>query len=57
MLAAGVVPGAVPEEVVKSQYADLKGVKIVRAPKARHFIMLDDPEFFMAQVKAFLGGK
>ncbi|MGZ8406840.1 MAG: alpha/beta fold hydrolase, partial [Caulobacteraceae bacterium] len=35
-------------------YANLKGVKLKRIPDAAHFIMLDQPARFQAEVKAFL---
>lgn len=35
-------------------YADLPGVKLVRVDGAYHFIMLDQPARFAAEVKAFL---
>ncbi len=42
------------EKSFESQYARLKGVRIVLADHARHFIMLDDPNWFYAQLDAFL---
>ena len=38
----------------KTQYAKLKNAKIMLADNARHFIMLDDPNWLMAQMDAFL---
>jgi pimeloyl-ACP methyl ester carboxylesterase len=37
-----------------TQFAELNGVKIVLAPKARHFIMYDDPQWMFAQMDDFL---
>ncbi len=39
------------------QYASLKNVKIVLADDARHFIMLDDRDWFYSQLDSFLSGK
>ncbi|HEY0480672.1 MAG TPA: alpha/beta hydrolase [Kofleriaceae bacterium] len=36
------------------QYASLRGVKLVVADTAKHFVMLDDPAFLFAQMDAFL---
>ena len=38
---------------IRQQYAQLKNCKIVMA-ETRHFIMLDDPQWFYQQVDAFL---
>lgn len=38
----------------ESQYSKLKGVKIELADHARHFIMLDDPQWFYSQIDSFL---
>ena len=54
ILQAGAEPGAVPENIYTEQYQGLAGAKLVRDSKARHFIMLDDPDFFLTQVKSFL---
>ncbi len=51
---AGKVPGAIPEDAYKAQYEGLKGVKLVRDEKAGHFIMFDDPDFLVGQIKGFL---
>ncbi len=37
-----------------SQFKNLKGVDIEMAPKARHFIMYDDPTWMFAQMDRFL---
>ena len=42
------------EKNFQAQYANLKNAKIVLADHARHFIMLDDPQWFYGQVDAFL---
>lgn len=42
------------EKNFQAQYAQLKGVKIVLADHARHFIMLDDPDWFYEQLDNFL---
>ena len=36
------------------EYADLPGVRLERVDGSRHFIMADQPEAFMALVRAFL---
>lgn len=46
-------------EVLKNfetQFAGLKGARIVLTDHARHFIMLDDPAWFYAQLDPFLAG-
>ena len=40
----------------EAQIASIPNHRFVLAEKARHFIMLDDPAFFFAQVDAFLAG-
>jgi pimeloyl-ACP methyl ester carboxylesterase len=40
----------------RALYANLKGVKLVRIPDAWHFIMIDQPDRFLQEVTAFLGG-
>ncbi len=42
------------EASIRQQYAKLKNCKIVMADNARHFIMLDDPQWFYSQLDAFL---
>lgn len=39
------------------QYEQLKGVKIELSDRGKHFIMLDDFEFFIQQVGSFIGFK
>ncbi len=49
--------GATRESVEKNfrlQYAKLKNYQLVLSDKARHFVMLDDPEGFFAAVDGFL---
>ncbi len=45
------------KQTFETQYAELSGVKIVMAPKARHFIMYDDPQWMFAQTDDFLKGR
>jgi len=40
-----------------TQYKKLDGVQIELAPKARHFIMYDDPQWMFTQMDHFLGNK
>lgn len=42
--------------IYKAQYAGLTTLRLVLAERARHFIMLDDPSFFYAQLDGVLGG-
>jgi pimeloyl-ACP methyl ester carboxylesterase len=42
------------QENYKLQVAQVPKHKVVFAPKARHFIQLDEPEFFFGQVESFL---
>ncbi|HEU4969951.1 alpha/beta hydrolase [Sphingomonas sp.] len=42
------------DEGYKAAYADLSGVTLKRIPNAAHFIMLDAPDAFADEVKAFL---
>ena len=41
----------------EAQIASIPNHRFVLAENARHFIMLDDPQFFLATVDAFLDGK
>ncbi|UXP33933.1 alpha/beta hydrolase [Reichenbachiella agarivorans] len=41
----------------ENQFKNLDGVKIVLSDKGKHFIMWDDPEFFMKQTTEFLVDK
>ena len=36
------------------QYASLAGVKVEMSPAGRHFIMLDDPQWFESTLEAFI---
>jgi len=50
-------PGETRDEVSQlyaAQYAALRGAEIVLAERARHFIMLDEPDFLYAQLDRFL---
>jgi pimeloyl-ACP methyl ester carboxylesterase len=42
------------DQLYGGAYAALKGVRLARIDEARHFIMLDQPEAFAAQVEQFL---
>jgi N-formylmaleamate deformylase len=42
------------EKNFRDQYAKLKNFQLVLSDKARHFVMLDDPEGFFAATDAFL---
>lgn len=42
------------EENYRAQVASVPRHKVVFAPKARHFIQLDEPAFFIQEVEAFL---
>lgn len=42
------------EDNYQSQVANVPHYKVVFAPKARHFVHLDEPEFFIEEVEAFL---
>lgn len=43
------------QALYERQYRTLQGVRIVFDPKARHFIMMDDPAWFEATLVAFIG--
>jgi pimeloyl-ACP methyl ester carboxylesterase len=54
---AGYAPFATREQVegnFRAQYAMLPGVKIELAERARHFLMLDEPEWTYGRMEAFL---
>ncbi len=42
------------EKNFHAQYAGVKDFRFVMAEKARHFVMLDDPEWFLQQTDSFL---
>jgi pimeloyl-ACP methyl ester carboxylesterase len=44
-------------QTFKTEYEGLSGVKIEMAPKARHFLMDDDPNWMFAQMDAFLNAQ
>jgi pimeloyl-ACP methyl ester carboxylesterase len=54
LAAAAPDPADGVRKVYAAQYATLKGVRLVVADKSRHFIMLDDPSFFFAQLDSIL---
>ncbi len=41
-------------DVVAAQYAGLKGVRLAYANQGMHFVMYDDPAWYLAQVTAFV---
>jgi pimeloyl-ACP methyl ester carboxylesterase len=43
------------DAIYKAAYAPLEGVELKRVPKSAHFIMIDQPDAFADDVKAFLG--
>lgn len=44
------------EERYREQVSTIPNHRVVFAPRARHFIQLDEPEFFYREVETFLGG-
>ena len=42
------------EKNFHDQYAGLSGYKFVMSEKAKHFVMLDDPEFLFKELDSFL---
>jgi pimeloyl-ACP methyl ester carboxylesterase len=44
----------IAKATLEKQYANLKTKQIAMAPDSKHFIMFDQPEWFYAQVNAFL---
>lgn len=42
------------EKNFRAQYAGLSGYKFVMSEKAKHFVMLDDPEFLFKEMDSFL---
>ena len=52
--ADGGAPAAMADAMWAREYADLPGVRLERVDGSRHFIMADQPEAFMALVRAFL---
>lgn len=53
-LFSGIIPPQAADVTSRKRYAQLKNCKIVMADKARHFIMLDDPQWFYGQLDGFL---
>ncbi len=52
--ADGGAPAAMADAMWAREYAALPGVRLERVDGSRHFIMADQPEAFMALVRAFL---
>ena len=52
--ADGGAPAAMADAMWAREYVDLPGVRLERVDGSRHFIMADQPEAFMALVRAFL---
>lgn len=50
----GGAPAAMADAMWSSQYADLRGVKLIRVDDSLHFIMADQPEAFARAVDEFL---
>lgn len=48
------VPASMADGIWTRAYAGVTGAKLIRVDGARHFIMDDQPERFMAEVRAFL---
>ena len=44
------------DAIYRGAYAALRKATLSRVPDSAHFIMIDQPERFRAEVKAFLGG-
>ena len=44
-------------QTYKDQYANLKEYDFILADEAAHFIMLDQPEWFMEQIETILSSK
>ena len=51
---AWMCPGAEFEQTFEEQYQGLRTLHFAMADTDRHFIMLDDPQWFFAQVDGFL---
>jgi len=41
-------------KIFEGQYAGLKGVKVSMSPRGYHFLMWDDPEWLVGEVKGFI---
>lgn len=44
-------------KIFEGQYAGLAGVKVAMSPRGYHFLMWDDPEWLVGEVKGFLAAK
>lgn len=53
---ASPAPAAMFETWYRGAYEPLKGAKVVRVDDSAHFVMIDQPARFMAEVEAFLAG-
>lgn len=53
---ASPAPAAVFDGWYQAAYAPLKGAKVIRIDDSAHFIMIDQPTRFMAEVETFLAG-
>jgi pimeloyl-ACP methyl ester carboxylesterase len=51
-----VVNGTTPSEMFAKQTAAIRGRRVVQIPGTLHFVMLDDPPAFLAEVDRFLAG-
>lgn len=54
LIEAGAGPGAVPSELYTQQYSGAKALSRVRIADAKHFVMLDQPDRFRAELNMFL---
>src|SRR6266550_4707132 len=45
------------EQTFRTQFANLAGYKLVMSDKAKHFVMLDDPEFLFKEMDSFLAAQ
>ncbi len=52
--AVGGAPAAMADALWRREYADLRGVTLIRVDDSRHFIMADQPERFAELLDAFL---
>lgn len=54
LVEAGAAPGAVPTELYAQQYAGARALTRVRVSDAKHFVMLDQPERFLGELRKFI---
>lgn len=54
LIEAGAGPGAVPTELYAQQYAAARALTRVRVNDAKHFVMFDQPERFLSELRKFL---